>query len=230
MAKLWRGVVIFFSVIGFLVFGLVIIGLFAESPEDHAREPAAEVSSTPNAVTTPLASSVPTPPPVAPAPAQAPAATPPPAPVEDRMPAIPGITFVDVTLNLEQFDWGRWTGGTHTRQMCGRNETSPLGGWAEVCIHRHPVGDDIGRVVAFVGASELHASQLLPYLATLPYEGNQPNAARAWVSENLSQAREGQILEEQFGPATFEIYGVLERGIFMEIKANEFSAWSNRQL
>lgn len=65
------------------------------------------------------------------------------------------------------------------------------------------------------------AAQFLGFVATLPYDGSDPDKARLWVAENISKPRAETII----GPVWFELRG---DGSFVELsmaKPSKKAGW-----
>lgn len=151
-----------------------------------------------------------------------------PATTADTMPYLPGLTQADVTLNLKQFTWGDWQHTTGTvGDKCGGYDDRDTGGQAEVCLYGGP--SRVGRIVARVINSADTAGWLLPYVATVPFEGSDGAAAKAWVTQNLPASRSGTTLEKDIGGATYQIYGDPNKSVYLEVKHPGYSAWAGRQ-
>jgi hypothetical protein len=80
-----------------------------------------------------------------------------------------------------------------------------------------------------MGPSVDAAAWLLPYVASAPIEGGQPQKASAWVKTNWRRVRTGKPLEKTFGPAVYEIAGNAETFVFLRIKHPKFAAWALSQ-
>ena len=152
--------------------------------------------------------------------AQAPASLPP-------MPFLPGMTQADLTLNLKNFNWGKVLFGKNQDSRCG-NYGTPDGGTAEVCMYGQ--GDHIGRIVANVSTSRLLADRVLPYIATVPFDGSDGAAARAWVTAALPGSKVGKIQEKTISGAKYMLYGDPDGSVFLEVLHPQHEAWSNEVL
>ncbi len=120
--------------------------------------------------------------------------------------AIPGLEWTDIVLNLERQPFG-----------FKFKRVKLEGAWAKTANKVDPdtgarmtveVVYDYGvyRVQADVSGASAYptASWLLPYVATLPYDGSSPREAKTWVAEALKSGKKVQT--RHFGPATFEVY------------------------
>lgn len=62
------------------------------------------------------------------------------------------------------------------------------------------------------------ASTVLGYLATMPYDGAQPTAARNWVAANTGNVDRGKEMSQMFGPVRFTLNGPpAARGIVISV-------------
>ena len=118
-------------------------------------------------------------------------------------PTIPGLAAVDVHGNLEK------RGFTTKRDFTPNLMTWTCSldtGLTIVSVDTHgQAADAITSVMAIVAdvdaaRSRPLAEEILPFIATLPYEGSTPNAARNWVRENL-----GRNTSRVFGPVKLEL-------------------------
>jgi hypothetical protein len=121
---------------------------------------------------------------------------------------IPGMMPVDVYKNLEEkgFAVTKNFGSEQNDFVCKLEENG--------CSYTATVYTQAGsvskvKVVTVMGlnlsAEEVATDKMLKeffgYMATLPYEGNDPTAARSWVESNL-----GQNAERNFGPVQFQLF------------------------
>ena len=134
-------------------------------------------------------------------------------------PKIPGLLAADVHLNLTNrgFVLKSRMGQTLCEWLCGKE--MPWGRLDVDCFGSDP--NSLHKVVAMVSAPEGWADEqrkaaedLFPFIATLPYEGAEPEAASAWVKENI-----GQNTSKVFGPCKIELAKTI--GYVMEITAAE---------
>lgn len=140
------------------------------------------------------------------------------------MPYLKGLTQADVTLNLKNFEWGKWYGKS-LASKCGKFSV-PNGGFASVCMYGET--ERIGRVAINVGVSRDLADQLLPYMATLPFTGSRIIEAKSWIAANIAKSKQGKILQKTIGGATYQLYGDANSAVFMEVKHPNFEAWINQ--
>jgi hypothetical protein len=139
---------------------------------------------------------------------------------QGEVPTLPGLTAADVTINMENKGFecgGMQIGEKYTTWAC-ESTLAPLGD-----AQRHTVTDVVLQVTGD-GPSEIYsvdttvlvydragndelAGELLGYVATIPYEGSQPELARAWVENNVSQVDKGVVKRQTFGGVDYELYG-----------------------
>ena len=119
-------------------------------------------------------------------------------------PTIPGLAAVDVHGNLET------RGFTTNREFLPGliiwNSFLDRGATLVNVKTTGTAADAIDAVTAYVVSggnverSRPVAEEILPFIATLPYDGSTPNEARAWVRDNL-----GRNTSRVFGPVKFEL-------------------------
>ncbi len=140
--------------------------------------------------------------------------------VETR-PHIPGLLSGDIKVGLSQV-WGlKFTGpepgvevdfdhgevidpDTGVLLECDILEDSPF------AIVRVEFTVDASYAAGSIGADlvDALAAGYFGYCATVPYEGADPDKARAWVERHASEAiGEGNVLTTEIGGVLFEMYG-----------------------
>jgi uncharacterized ParB-like nuclease family protein len=123
--------------------------------------------------------------------------------------ALPGLQPVDVYLNLDKqpysLKFGGFTKGVTRYQKCGKRDVG--GETMEVCIDSNDVNDVVFINATVTGGTITSADLLLPYVATVPFEGNQPQKAKAWVTDNLPKLRQGEPVEIAIGGVRFTLFG-----------------------
>lgn len=79
-----------------------------------------------------------------------------------------------------------------------------------------------GSVTSYVPTeTDALAADFLGFLASLPYEGSQPERAREWVEGNVDWEGECK-LEERFGAAIYRVYGGNTPGArFLEVSSEQ---------
>jgi hypothetical protein len=126
-----------------------------------------------------------------------------------KEPAIPGLMPADISLNLDKapynLKFGDFKKGVTRYQKCGSRDVS--GETMEVCIDSTNVNDVVFINATVFGTGVISANLLLPFVATVPFDGNEPQKAKAWVTENLAKLKEGQTVETSFGGVKFVLFG-----------------------
>lgn len=137
--------------------------------------------------------------------------------------SVPGLMPADIKINLED-TWGLDFDGPEKLidlWLDHGEAVDPDTGAMLVCdIYENAAGLDVAWVEFTVDASGVAgqtsvelitalASGFLGYCATLPYEGADPEAAKAWVEDNAAKAiGEGNLLTNDIGGARFLFYGM----------------------
>jgi hypothetical protein len=131
------------------------------------------------------------------------------APTAKKEPAIPGLKPVDIYLNLDKepynLKFGDWSKGATRSEKCGKRDKDNAE--LRVCIRSTDVNDVLVIDATVLGTNVAGANWLFPYLATVPFDGNEPQKAKAWVTENLPKLKEGQPVETTIGGAKFTLFG-----------------------
>jgi len=128
---------------------------------------------------------------------------------------IPGLAAVDVYGNLEDRDFdcsGPKRLRTRLTWTCELDA-----GPAEYIVDvwgKSPTQIELveGNAFVYSGNVDRLAKPFLGFLATIPYRGARPAAARTWVEANI-----GRQAQRRFGPVLFVVYGKA-RARFLEIK------------
>ena len=124
---------------------------------------------------------------------------------ESKADSLPGITAVDVTLNLEEKGFKT----SHSSTVLGQTWRAKLDidgtkyeaeafGEASHLISSItatvsvPPGKDAGEI----------AKSFLAMMATLPYDGSRPDEAKSWVLENAGK----HDVSHKIGTVTFHLY------------------------
>lgn len=172
------------------------------------------------------------------APTEAPKPEEPPQPEEpsNPPPTLPGLAWVDITLNLERDPFGfRWKAeksnvlpGVWVRRA---SEVDPDTG-AEMVVEVYSYGDKVVHYRASVSGvnAEPTASWLLPYLATAPFDGNPQVESKRWVEENLNRVRQGAPLERRVGEAVFVLSGNPPTSYTLEVSHRDYESWLSQHL
>lgn len=132
--------------------------------------------------------------------------------VDPTAAVIPGLVAVDVYGNLEERGMtcdGPTEGDKFSTWTCNDPAAS-----ASVTIYSP--SSTVSPVVSQVEATILDPSdaELLAFVATVPFEGAEPEAARAWVTETLPTVVEGQPVSATFGGVLYTLSGSPSGGAF----------------
>jgi hypothetical protein len=145
------------------------------------------------------------------------------APTVKKEPAIPGLQPVDIYLNLEKepytLKFGDWSKGATRNQKCGKRDKDNAE--LRVCIDSTDANDVVFIDATVLGTNVAGANWLFPYLTTVPFEGNEPQKAKAWVTENLPKLKEGQPVETTIGGVKFTLFGNGKTNANLEIAPAE---------
>jgi len=172
------------------------------------------------------------------APTEAPKPEEPPQPEEpsNPPPTLPGLAWVDITLNLEKEPFGfRWKAeksnvlpGVWVRRA---SEVDPDTG-AEMVVEIVSYGDKVLHYEVSVSGlnAEPTASWLLPYLATALFDGNPQVESKRWVEENLNRVRPGEPLERRVGEAVFVLSGNPRTFYTLEVSHRDYESWLSQHL
>lgn len=187
IAKLGLGVIVLF-------FGCILCTLiFPSSGDGQAPDATAVNTQTPviSATDTPTASPEPSPTP---------------------MPKIPGLAPADITVSLEEQGFV-----CEDVEFHKAGDLFPTDRYYRVCnyefqgeaviveIYGYELFSVDQVLVGGVGDSAL-LTIILGYVATLPYDGADPTAARAWVESAVALVAEGRQSKD-FGGVQFEVSG-----------------------
>ena len=132
-----------------------------------------------------------------------------------QRPTIPGLTATDVTVNLEERGFecdGPDDGPVYMTWTCRLGHE--LGEYM-VTTYGHSSTELVlieADAVTYAGNPTALARPVLGFVATLPYEGSFPQAARRWVEQRL-----GKKGRRYFGSVLYEVSGN-ERSRFLEMK------------
>ena len=107
---------------------------------------------------------------------------------------LPGLSGDDLTGNLDdkQFECSSTTEGVAVTSC----ERVTADGYLSVGAY----GTEAGIHTVTAEAQGDMAEDFLGYIATLPFDGNQPDEARQWVADNM-----GQAADNMFGPAHYTL-------------------------
>jgi hypothetical protein len=141
-----------------------------------------------------------------------------------EFPLIPGLELVDVTLNLEQRDLATCDSphefNNRYTTFCSDDSVNVV-----YSLLVDISGPDINRV-DYISATVIQLVDqptdefpklLLGFIATMPYDGADPEAARAWVEATLPTLGDDGSVETTIGDVKFRLYGnPLNRSLDME--------------
>lgn len=151
-------------------------------------------------------------------------------------PTLPGLKWVDITLNLEKQPYGfkfnleRIDQITNEEQRCAKKIDPDTGADMRVCVYS--AGDAVTFVEAMVtglGANDT-ASWLIPYLATAPYEGSRPADAKDWARGALQRVRSGKPVERQINGIVFRVVGNPPTAYTLRIYPAARDKWLNAMM
>lgn len=164
--------------LGLCVFTVAIASLFGTTSTGREPTPTSVLTQTESKATLALES---------PTPESSPT-------IESEEPRIPGITAADITLNLEKkgFECELWIGQVNPEWMCTLRLPGDVGE-ARVLVHGYSPTRILfidATVMAWLVPIVDAATPILGYIATLPYEGAEPEKARAWVEQAIAAGGE----------------------------------------
>ncbi|APD09724.1 hypothetical protein A0O31_01616 [Thermus brockianus] len=147
-------------------------------------------------------------------------------------PVLPGLFWVDITLNLEKEPYGfRFTmepsnviPGVKYHRAVKVDPDTGAEMWVEIATY----GDKVLHYEVSVSGlnAEPTASWLLPYLATAPFDGNPQLESKAWAEKALGQVRQGAPLERRVGEAVFVLLGNPPTSYTLEVSHRDYESWS----
>lgn len=127
-------------------------------------------------------------------------------------PTIPGLAWVDLTLNLEKKPYGfrfdrRKSKLTPTFERSARKIDPDTG--VEMFIQILSYEDKVAlyKVSVSGSAANLVASWLIPYFATAPFEGNPQKDSKLWALSALRKVQQGKPITRRVGNVLMEITG-----------------------
>ena len=154
--------------------------------------------------------------------AESPAETGPSDPESPATPVIPGLTAADVTANMEE--QGFECSGPEQLQTQIAYTCSWSDGLMDMTVDVYgtsPTQVTLVEATVTDAAPDVRAGEMaafLGFVATLPYDGAEPEKARSWVEKHFDAAgQQGNVQSATFGPVLYEMYGT-ERGRFLELK------------
>lgn len=139
------------------------------------------------------------------------ASDPAPAPAESSQAFLPGLLAADVTVNLEQrgFECTSADKGVNYYYWSCTDSNELYDVTVELYGRTLSTLDYVNAVVLQFGApmDEL-ALPFLGYIATVPYDGAEPERARAWVEQTLPTiTTNGDVRTATFGGVQYELFG-----------------------
>lgn len=162
----------------------------------------------------------------------APTATPTPTPDPNPMPIIGGVEAVDVTLNMEySFGIPAAKASAHsTGKSYYSSLNSDSGAYYDYTIEANPT-----REIAYVSfacmGKKKQIKQYLSFAASLPYDTCDSDAAKEWVSDNLSDCLDGEEIQAEFGNAIYTLICLSDGdGAELSIKAKGYSEYLEKKL
>jgi len=145
-------------------------------------------------------------------------------------PTIPGLAWVDLTLNLEKkpYDFHfdrRKSRLTPTYERSARKIDPDTG--VEMFIQLLSYGDKVVVYEASVAGSRAYpvASWLIPYLATAPFEGNPQNDSKRWALDALEKVRQGEPVTRRVGNVLMEIIGNPPNFYALQVKHMDWESY-----
>jgi hypothetical protein len=149
----------------------------------------------------------------------------------DPMPTLPGLMRVDVSANLERspysFEFGPEQGTGIKLQTVGTREDSDTGD--HLVVTMNAIAGNVYAVNASVTGANLTAAQwLLPYVATLPFTGNDGAESKEWVLANLGKASEGHPITRTAYGAYWQLERSPRQGEYLNITPEGLNDWGNR--
>ena len=150
---------------------------------------------------------------------------------EDSIPTLPGGERYDVTAGLSKspydFTFSKPTYGKYGETYLGKRFDSDTG--ADLSVQVNSSYDHIWSLNASVLGADLRAAQwLLPYIASLPFDANDPAESKQWVLDNMGKVRDQHPVERTAYGAKWSLFGN-ETSISLGITPETLDAWSARQ-
>lgn len=171
-------------------------------------------TNVPELVVQPTQTPIPTVPPPTPTATQTVAPTPTPVPTATTPPVIgliPGLYPADVKLNLEPRGFSCSTadkGELYFSWTCTK-DVDPVK-FIVIFYGRNLLTVDYLESVVLQSGEpdDIIASDFLGFMATMPYSGAEPEAARTWVEETLPTIKEnGDVRSAVFGTVPYQVFG-----------------------
>jgi len=150
-------------------------------------------------------------------------------------PVIPGLYWVDITLNLEREPFGfRFTLErnklTPTFERRAKNVDPDTG--AEMLVRIVSYGDKVVLYEAVVlgPGADLTATWFIPLLATAPFDGNPQVESKRWAEEALGKVRQGRPVERRVGEVVMELLGNPPSLYTLEVSHKGYRAYLSKVL
>lgn len=213
--------------LGMFAFGAVValIGLVLIPPPQTPQNPQSAQSVQPAQPAQPAQSSQPP---------QTEQASEPPKTQEAEMPpppVLPGLSWVDITLNLEKAPFGFRFSAEPSRVIDGvwrrwAAAVDPDTG-AEMRVEITSYGDRVLHYEGVVSGANAKptASWFIPYLATAPFDGNPQAESKAWAEKALGQVRQKAPVKRAVGGVVFTLLGDPPTFYTLEVSHRDYEGW-----
>ena len=150
-------------------------------------------------------------------------------------PTIPGLKWVDITLNLEKEPYNfkfsiRQNRLTPTVEREAR-EVDPSTG-AEISIRVQSYGDDVVLYEVSVSGNNARrtASWLIPYMATAPFDGNPQAESKAWAIRAIEKVGYQKPVYRQVGDVLMELSGNPPHFYVLQVNHKDLEEYLSRVL
>lgn len=145
-------------------------------------------------------------------------------------PVLPGLQWVDITLNLEREPYRfRFTAEpnrlTPTIERRAKRIDPDTG--AEMLVRIVTYNENVVMYEATVSGPGAHptAGWFIPYLATAPFEGNPQVESKVWAEKALKKVRVGQPVTRKIGEVVMELFGNPPFYYGLEVFHKDYSAY-----
>lgn len=146
-------------------------------------------------------------------------------------PVLPGLSWVDITLNLEKAPFGFRFSAEPSRVIDGvwrrwAATVDPDTG-AEMRVEITSYGDRVLHYEGVVSGANAKptASWFIPYLATAPFDGNPQAESKAWAEKALGQVRQKAPVKRAVGEAVFTLLGNPPTFYTLEVSHRDYEGW-----
>ncbi len=131
---------------------------------------------------------------------------------ELRPPVIPGLKWVDITLNLERKPYGfrfkrHKNKYTPSFEREAKKRDPDTGAEMYVRVQSHDDNVVLYEVSVSGNGAKHTASWLMPYMSTAPFDGNQQTRSKQWALQAIEQVRQGKPVHRQVGDVLMELSG-----------------------